>query len=131
MGKSLPFDPQRPDWSPGPHKGHGLNALSFRADNPIGALQGLEPFTEPDPSIEERSALRDAVCNALDGLSPELRDIFDAIASERLSIREASQRFGIPRSSLHRKYKKACKELTAALSYNPEVELYLKGQYGS
>ena len=61
MGKSLPFDPQRPDWSPGPHKGHGLNALSFRADNPVGALQGLEPFTEPDPSIEERSALRDAV----------------------------------------------------------------------
>lgn len=97
-----------------------------RPESPYAALLEAAPFTEVDLSREELLPLRDVIQDAIeDVLTDRERFIFDAITSERLSLRQVSALISVSKSQVDRIYKASLLKLRDALQDHHLVKEYL------
>lgn len=96
-----------------------------RPENQFAALLECQPREEPEWSREELLPLRDVLVDALDALDARERFVFDLIASERLSRRDASLIMSLSKSQVDRIYHQACERLRTALQDHPLIKEYL------
>lgn len=96
-------------------------AATPRAASAYEALMQAVPGGEPDLSQGELLHLRDVIQDALDEvLNERERYIFDAISTERVSVRQVAKRLSLSKSQTHRLYQRSCKRVAAHLiAVNP------------
>ena len=93
-------------------------------DRPFSATEALmscAPFEQPEESVLEQMALREALADALDTLDEEERWIFDMLVVVRLSLRFVGRVVGIPKTTLARRRDKVIAKLQQQLLESPEV----------
>jgi RNA polymerase sigma-70 factor (ECF subfamily) len=91
-----------------------MSALRPRRSLPLRLL-----LPAPAPSAEEEVLLgieHGPLAAAIDGLSPELRDVVRAIASDGLSSREAGRLLGMPAATVRTRMARARTQLREALA---------------
>lgn len=103
-----------------------LVKLSGRPETEAQAIMETAPFAEPEQSLEELAPLLAAVRHAFDSLGDDDRMLLEAVVFERASFRQLSERWVVPRSTLHRWYSSAIEELKELMTDYPEVVAYLE-----
>ena len=104
----------------------GARIHDTRPFNVYQAMVECAPFTEPDLSREELLPLRDVIADAIDDvLNDRERFIFDLIACERRSRREAAALLSLSKSQVDRIYHRACEKLRFVLEDDPTIKEYL------
>lgn len=98
-------------------------------ENEFDALMRCAPGQEPMTSKEELLPLREILADAIDtALDDRERWVFNAIAIERMSVRELAKQLGETKSSTQRTWARARAKLQAHLSGNPYIEEHLEGK---
>lgn len=78
---------------------------------PLQALMECAPGDEPAESVLELQPLREAVAKCVGRLTAEQQYIVNAVASERLSIRNLAARLGLQKTQTHRLWQAALVDL--------------------
>jgi len=121
--KESPYNPLLPDGS-----GRRRHTSAFhRAFSPIEALMSCPPAEDPEESVLEQIALREALADALDNLEEDDRWIFDMLIVVRLSLRFVGRVVGVPKTTLARRRDRIVADLQRQLSTHPVVRARLYG----
>lgn len=92
------------------------------------ALLQCAPHEEPALSYAESHLLREAVGAAVEALPPRERWVFDALFTERKSLRAVAREIGYSKSQVANIRDRALTALRATLSHNLLVRRYLNGR---
>ena len=123
--KESPYDPLLPDGS-----GRRRHTSAFhRAFSPIEALMSCPPAEDPEESVLEQIALREALADALDNLEEDDRWIFDMLIVVRLSLRFVGRVVGLPKTTLARRRDTIVAGLQEQLLENPVVRERFRDHY--
>ena len=123
--KESPYDPLLPDGS-----GRRRHTSAFhRAFSPIEALMSCPPSEDPEESVLEQIALREALADALDNLEEDDRWIFDMLIVVRLSLRFVGRVVGVPKTTLARRRDRIVADLREQLLENPVVRERFRDHY--
>ena len=123
--KESPYDPLLPDGS-----GRRRHTSAFhRAFSPIEALMSCPPSEDPEESVLEQIALREALADALDNLEEDDRWIFDMLIVVRLSLRFVGRVVGVPKTTLARRRNRIVADLQEQLLENPVVRERFRDHY--
>ena len=123
--KESPYDPLLPDGS-----GRRRHTSAFhRAFSPIEALMSCPPAEDPEESVLEQIALREALADALDNLEEDDRWIFDMLIVVRLSLRFVGRVVGVPKTTLARRRDRIGADLQEQLLENPVVRERFRDHY--
>jgi len=123
--KESPYDPLLPDGS-----GRRRHTSAFhRAFSPIEALMSCPPAEDPEESVLEQIALREALADALDNLEEDDRWIFDMLIVVRLSLRFVGRVVGVPKTTLARRRDRIVADLQEQLLENPVVRERFRDHY--
>jgi len=110
--------------------GSQRHASAFgRAFSPLEALIACAPSQEPEESVLEQLALREALADALDSLEEDDRWIFDMLIVVRLSLRFVGRVVGIPKTTLARRRDRIVADLRERLLENPVVRERFRDHY--
>ena len=115
--KEFLYDPLIPS-------GTGSSRYTSAFDRPFSAMEALmvcAPCEEPEESVIEQMALREALADALDSLEEEERWIFDMLVVVHLSLRFVGRVVGIPKTTLARKRDQVIAKLQNQLIQNPLI----------
>ena len=123
--KESTYDPLLPNGS-----GHRRHTSAFhRAFSPIEALMSCPPAEDPEESVLEQLALREALADALDSLEEDDRWIFDMLIVVRLSLRFVGRVVGVPKTTLARRRDRIVADLQEQLLENPVVRERFRDHY--
>ena len=123
--KESPYDPLLPNGS-----GRRRHTSAFhRAFSPIEALMSCPPAEDPEESVLEQIALREALADALDNLEEDDRWIFDMLIVVRLSLRFVGRVVGVPKTTLARRRDRIVADLQEQLLENPVVRERFRDHY--
>ena len=123
--KESPYDPLLPDGS-----GRRRHTSAFhRAFSPIEALMSCPPSEDPEESVLEQIALREALADALDNLEEDDRWIFDMLIVVRLSLRFVGLVIGMPKTTVARRRDRIIADLRQRLLDHPVIKERLDGYY--
>mgnify|MGYP004451046417 FL=1 len=123
--KESTYDPLLPNGS-----GHRRHTSAFhRAFSPIEALMSCPPAEDPEESVLEQIALREALADALDNLEEDDRWIFDMLIVVRLSLRFVGRVVGLPKTTLARRRDTIVAGLQEQLLENPVVRERFRDHY--
>ena len=123
--KESPYNPLLPDGS-----GRRRHTSAFhRAFSPIEALMSCPPAEDPEESVLEQIALREALADALDNLEEDDRWIFDMLIVVRLSLRFVGRVVGLPKTTLARRRDTIVAGLQEQLLENPVVRERFRDHY--
>jgi len=123
--KESTYDPLLPNGS-----GHRRHTSAFhRAFSPIEALMSCPPAEDPEESVLEQIALREALADALDNLEEDDRWIFDMLIVVRLSLRFVGRVVGVPKTTLARRRDTIVAGLQEQLLENPVVRERFRDHY--
>lgn len=86
------------------------------------------PHEDPDASCEELLPLRDVIQDAIDGLPPRERWVFDGYVVRRMSLRQLARELGLSKTYIADLRDRAYALLREALEDHDLIRLYLKGQ---
>ena len=115
--KESTYDPLLPNGS-----GHRRHTSAFhRAFSPTEALMSCPPAEDPEESVLEQLALREALADALASLEEDDRWIFDMLIVVRLSLRFVGRVVGIPKTTLARRRDRIVNNIRQQLLINPVV----------
>ena len=92
-----------------------------RSETPYGALMSCAPGEEPEQSMLELFALKEAIADAFEVLTEEEAWVFNAVISEGLSYRTIGRQLNASKSSVFRTKKRAVRKLQHALKDHPAV----------
>lgn len=92
-----------------------INSSLAIPDTDAQALMEARPFREPATSKESSAHLRDRIADAIDGLEPRLRWIFEARYYRGLSVRDVGRELNLAKSHVDRLYQRALGELREQL----------------
>ena len=124
--KESTYDPLLPNGS-----GHRRHTSAFhRAFSPTEALMSCPPAEDPEESVLEQLALREALADALDSLEEDDRWIFDMLIVVRLSLRFVGLVVGMPKTTVARRRDRIIADLQRQLLDHPVVKERLDGHYG-
>ena len=113
-----------------PTAGGQRRASAFeRAFSPLEALIACPPAQEPEESVLEQLALREALADALDNLEEDDRWIFDMLIVVRLSLRFVGRVVGLPKTTLARRRDTIVAGLQEQLLENPVVRERFRDHY--
>ena len=123
--KESTYDPLLPNGS-----GRRRHTSAFhRAFSPIEALMSCPPAEDPEESVLEQIALREALADALDNLEEDDRWIFDMLIVVRLSLRFVGRVVGLPKTTLARRRDTIVAGLQEQLLENPVVRERFRDHY--
>ena len=106
-----------------PTIGGSRHASAFgRAFSPTEALISCAPPEEPEESVLEQLALREALADALDTLEEDDRWLFDMLIVVRLSLRFVGRVIGMPKTTVARRRDKIIADLRDILNDDPVVQ---------
>ena len=112
--------------------GSQRHASAFgRAFSPLEALIACAPSQEPEESVLEQLALREALADALDSLEEDDRWIFDMLIVVRLSLRFVGLVIGMPKTTVARRRDRIIADLRQRLLDHPVIKERLDGHYGT
>ena len=112
--------------------GSQRHASAFgRAFSPLEALIACAPAQEPEESVLEQLALREALADALDSLEEDDRWIFDMLIVVRLSLRFVGLVIGMPKTTVARRRDRIIADLRQRLLDHPVIKERLDGHYGT
>ena len=112
--------------------GSQRHASAFgRAFSPLEALIACAPSQEPEESVLEQLALREALADALDSLEEDDRWIFDMLIVVRLSLRFVGLVIGMPKTTVARQRDRIIADLRQRLLDHPVIKERLDGHYGT
>ena len=112
--------------------GSQRHASAFgRAFSPLEALIACAPSQEPEESVLEQLALREALADALDSLEEDDRWIFDMLIVVRLSLRFVGLVIGMPKTTVARQRDRIIADLRQRLLDHPVIKERLDGYYGT
>ncbi len=112
--------------------GSQRHASAFgRAFSPLEALIACAPAQEPEESVLEQLALREALADALDSLEEDDRWIFDMLVVVRLSLRFVGLVIGMPKTTVARRRDRIIADLRQRLLDHPVIKERLDGHYGT
>ena len=100
-----------------------------RAFSPIEALMSCPPSEDPEESVLEQIALREALADALDNLEEDDRWIFDMLIVVRLSLRFVGRVVGVPKTTLARRRDRIVADHQEQLLENPVVRERFRDHY--
>lgn len=100
--REIPFSP---DWR------HIFERPSTVPETELQALMQSAPHTDPARSLEETAEIRERIVDALEGLEPRMRWIFEARAFRGLSVRQIGTELSLSKSYVDRIFKAAQKKL--------------------
>ena len=100
-----------------------------RAFSPLEALIACAPSQEPEESVLEQLALREALADALDSLEEDDRWIFDMLIVVRLSLRFVGLVIGMPKTTVARRRDRIIADLRQRLLDHPVIKERLDGYY--
>ena len=121
-------DPCSPDWERafepsyipprGEFKKHTrfVGAVSHIPENDMQALMEAKPFDDPATSKAEGGVMREQIADAIDGLSPRLRWVFEARTFRGLSVRDVARELNLSKSYVGRLELQAKEALQTALA---------------
>ena len=110
--------------------GSQRHASAFgRAFSPLEALIACAPSQEPEESVLEQLALREALADALDSLEEDDRWIFDMLIVVRLSLRFVGLVIGMPKTTVARRRDRIIADLRQRLLDHPVIKERLDGYY--
>ena len=110
--------------------GSQRHASAFgRAFSPLEALITCAPAQEPEESVLEQLALREALADALDSLEEDDRWIFDMLIVVRLSLRFVGLVIGMPKTTVARQRDRIIADLRQRLLDHPVIKERLDGYY--
>ena len=113
-----------------PTAGGQRRASAFeRAFSPLEALIACPPAQEPEESVLEQLALREALADALDSLEEDDRWIFDMLIVVRLSLRFVGLVIGMPKTTVARRRDRIVADLRERLLENPVVRERFRDHY--
>lgn len=107
-------DGMAPQWNKGIRPHDSVNTETE-------ALMRAKPFEEPKTSIEEMNALGNVLAWAVDQLSEEDQDIWNAHAIEGVGMREIGKRLGVSHYPVSQRIPEIRMQLQALLLDHPEV----------
>jgi DNA-directed RNA polymerase specialized sigma subunit len=87
------------------------------------------PAEDPEESVLEQIALREALADALDNLEEDDRWIFDMLIVVRLSLRFVGRVVGLPKTTLARRRDTIVAGLQEQLLENPVVRERFRDHY--
>ena len=87
------------------------------------------PAEDPEESVLEQIALREALADALDNLEEDDRWIFDMLIVVRLSLRFVGRVVGVPKTTLARRRDRIVADLQEQLLENPVVRERFRDHY--
>lgn len=99
---------------------------------PFSGLEALlvcDPTNEPEESVLEQLALREALADALDTLDEDDRWLFDMLVVVRLSLRFVGRVIGMPKTTVARRRDKIIANLRQILSDDSVVQERLGRQW--
>ncbi len=112
--------------------GSQRHASAFgRAFSPLEALIACAPSQEPEESVLEQLALREALADALDSLEEDDRWIFDMLIVVRLSLRFVGLVIGMPKTTVARQRDRIIADLRQRLLDHPVIKERLDGHHGT
>ena len=112
--------------------GSQRHASAFgRAFSPLDALNACAPSQEPEESVLEQLAWREALADALDSLEEDDRWIFDMLIVGRLSLRFVGLVIGMPKTTVARRRDRIIADLQRRLLAHPVVKERLDGYHGT
>ena len=112
--------------------GSQRHASAFgRAFSPLEALIACAPSQEPEESVLEQLALREALADALDSLEEDDRWIFDMLIVVRLSLRFVGLVIGMPKTTVARRRDRIIADLRQRLLDHPVIKERLDGHHGA
>lgn len=110
--------------------GSQRHASAFgRAFSPLEALIACPPAQEPEESVLEQLALREALADALDSLEEDDRWLFDMLIVVRLSLRFVGLVIGMPKTTVARRRDRIIADLRQRLLDHPVIKERLDGYY--
>jgi len=110
--------------------GSQRHASAFgRAFSPLEALIACAPSQEPEESVLEQLALREALADALDSLEEDDRWLFDMLIVVRLSLRFVGLVIGMPKTTVARRRDRIIADLRQRLLDHPVIKERLDGYY--
>ena len=80
------------------------------------------PNTEPAMSLDDRHELREIINDAVEGLDPEDKWIWEARVHRKMSIRAIGRELGIPKTSLGRQLQAIREQLQQELQTHPVIK---------
>ncbi len=102
-----------------------------RAFSPLEALIACAPSQEPEESVLEQLALREALADTLDSLEEDDRWIFDMLIVVRLSLRFVGLVIGMPKTTVARRRDRIIADLQRRLLDHPVIKERLDGHHGT
>ena len=102
-----------------------------RAFSPLEALIACAPSQEPEESVLEQLALREALADTLDSLEEDDRWIFDMLIVVRLSLRFVGLVIGMPKTTVARRRDRIIADLQRRLLDQPVIMERLDGHHGT
>ena len=113
-----------------PTAGGQRRASAFeRAFSPLEALIACPPAQEPEESVLEQLAFREALADALDSLEEDDRWLFDMLIVVRLSLRFVGLVIGMPKTTVARRRDRIIADLRQRLLDHPVIKERLDGYY--
>jgi DNA-directed RNA polymerase specialized sigma24 family protein len=94
--------------------------------NEYDALMRCAPGQEPQASVTERLAAKEATATAFSCLTPEELWVVNATVIERLSLRQLARQIGATKTTIARIRDRGLQKLRKELEDNPDVQSVLK-----